>query len=328
MQLKPDKSKTIGIVVLIWIAVISLSSFIFLFKDLVHDNVSSLIYLFITSITAIALFWMLSSGKVSGKNVLLSIPLTMAILLVLLVFFCRWEGSTEGLVLVSPAWLGGFTQGGPALSLKSEMPSKFNELVSKVFSYEALFGESIYVSTLFYWPGLVIWILTVLGLHLLSIRSQRSHQKELEREYSMMLSCIQRMFGVKIDEQYLSAHLRQATQFEVAKIIEDNKAKEIERKHAGYYIPPIDMFIKYSIERRPDLVFHLDRLDVFNDVDAIEMTPLEGRILTKELSTKDFYVFKYDSFGAPGTHLCARVGYVLYDPDLHDIVAEAFYGKS
>ena len=174
MQPKPDKSKTIGIVVLIWITFFPLSTFIFLFKDLVHDNVSSLIYLFITSITAIALLWLLSRGKISGKNVLLSIPLTMAILLVLLVLFCRWEGGTEGLFLVSPAWLGGFTQGGPALSLKSEMPSKFNELVSKVFSYEALLGESVYVCTLFYWPGLVLWIASLSILRLISGKPKKT----------------------------------------------------------------------------------------------------------------------------------------------------------
>ena len=102
MQIEPktDKTKTIGIVVLIWITFFPLSTFIFLFKDLVHDNVSSLIYLFITSITAIALFWMLSSGKISGKNVLLSIPLTMAVLLVLLVLFCRWEGVLKAFFLL------------------------------------------------------------------------------------------------------------------------------------------------------------------------------------------------------------------------------------
>lgn len=174
MQLKPDNSKTIGIAVLLSIACFSLSSFIFLFKDLVHDNVSSLIYLFITSITAIALFWMLSSGKISGKNVLLSIPLTMAVLLVLLLLFCRWEGGTEGFFLASPAWLGGFTQGGPAISLKSEMPSKFIELVSKVFSYEALLGESVYVCTLFYWPGLIVWIASVSILRLISGKPKKT----------------------------------------------------------------------------------------------------------------------------------------------------------
>ena len=117
---------------------------------------------------------MLSSGKLSGKNVLLSIPLTMVILFVLLVSFCRWEGSTEGLFLASPAWLGGFTQGGPALSLKSEMPSKFNELVSKAFSYEALFGESVYVCTLFYWPGLIVWIASVSILRLISGKPKKT----------------------------------------------------------------------------------------------------------------------------------------------------------
>ena len=174
MQPKPDKSKTIGIVVLIWITFFPLSTFIFLFKDLVHDNVSSLIYLFITSITAIVLLWLLSRGKISGKNVLLAIPLTMAVLLVLLVLFCRWEGGTEGFFLASPAWLGGFTQGGPAISLKSEMPSKFIELVSNVFSYEALLGESVYVCTLFYWPGLIVWIASVSILRLISGKPKKT----------------------------------------------------------------------------------------------------------------------------------------------------------
>ena len=174
MQPKPDKSKTIGVVVLIWITFFPLSTFILLFKELVYDNVSSLIYLFITSITAIVLLWLLSRGKISGKNVLLAIPLAMVFLFVLLVLFCRWEGSTEGLFLASPAWLGGFTQGGPALSLKSEMPSKFNELVSKAFSYEALFGESVYVCTLFYWPGLIVWIASVSILRLISGKPKKT----------------------------------------------------------------------------------------------------------------------------------------------------------
>lgn len=176
MQIEPktDKTKTIGIVVLLNVACLFLLSFLLLFKELVYDNVSSLIYLFITSITAIALLWLLSRGKISGKNVLLAIPLAMVILFVLLVLFCRWEGSTEGLFLASPAWLGGFTQGGPALSLKSEMPSKFNELVSNVFSYEALLGESVYVCTLFYWPGLIVWIASVSILRLISGKPKKT----------------------------------------------------------------------------------------------------------------------------------------------------------
>ena len=155
MQIEPktDKTKTIGIVVLLNVACLFLLSFLLLFKELVYDNVSSLIYLFITSITAIALLWLLSRGKISGKNVLLAIPLTMAVLLVLLVLFCRWEGGTEGFFLASPAWL---------------------ELVSNVFSYEALLGESVYVCTLFYWPGLIVWIASVSILRLISGKPKKT----------------------------------------------------------------------------------------------------------------------------------------------------------
>ncbi len=176
MQIMPkiDKSKTIGIVVLLNVACLALSSFIFLFKDLVNDNIPSLIYLLITFLAALVLLWLLAREIISGKNVLFSIPLTMVILLVLLVLFCRWEGSTEGLVLVSPSWLGGFEQWGPALSLNSEMPSKFIELVTKVFSYESLFGGSVYVNTLFYWPGLVIWIASLSILRLISGKPKKT----------------------------------------------------------------------------------------------------------------------------------------------------------
>ena len=326
---KSKPSTIIGMMVLLYIAIIAIAVIVDFFSDLIREDVSFLVYFCATFAAAIAMLVLLYKKRISGRDIVVSVPMTMVLLLLVLTLSCRWWYTPEGLVLASPASLGGFQQWGPALSLKSEIPSKFFELVSKVFSYDSLFGRSVYVRTLFYWPGLVIWFLAMLGLHLLSIRSQKSHQKELEREYSMMLSSIQRMFGIKMDESYLSTHLRQASKFEVAQLIEDNKAKEVERKHAGYFIPPINMFIKISLERRPDLVFYLYKLEMF-EKDGVEITPLwdKNKIRPQEFLRKDYYVFKYDSFGIPETHLCARIGYVLYDPDLQDIVAEAFYGKS
>ena len=174
MTPKDDKSIVVGIAAMSVIAGLFLLLFILSFRELAHDGVSILIYFLMTSVAALVLLRLLSRKRISGKNVLLAIPLTMVILLVLLVLLCRWEGGTEGLVLVSPAWLGGFTQGGPALSLKSEMPSKFNELVSKVFSYEALLGESVYVCTLFYWLGLIVWIASVSILRLISGKPKKT----------------------------------------------------------------------------------------------------------------------------------------------------------
>ena len=84
----------------------------------------------------------------------------------------------EGWALVTPDWFGGFQQLGPSFS--KEKPLIIIALLGNAFSFEfLLLGNSVCGQSLFNWPGLVIWILTVLGLHLLSSRSQRLHKKEL-----------------------------------------------------------------------------------------------------------------------------------------------------
>ena len=145
-----------------------------------------------------------------------------------------------------------------------------------------------------------------------------------------MMFSIQRMYGAMMRQHYLKDHLRRATEQEVAKLISENAAKEVEKKHMGYYIPPLDKFIKHSLEIRPDWVFHLDRLEVLDMDDGPVREPFSPRdsILPKELLSKDFYVFLYDSFGLPETHLYARKGYVLYDPESHEIVANVWTAMS
>lgn len=159
--------------------------------------------------------------------------------------------------------------------------------------------------------------------NLINAIRQRRKKREEQREFPKMLYSIQRMYGGMMRQHYLMDHLRRATEEEVANLISENAANEVEKKHMGYYIPPLDKFIKHSLEIRPDWVFHLDRLDIFGMEDGPEREPFSqwDRILPKELLSKDFYVFLYDSFGLPETHLCARRGYVLYDPELREMVA-------
>lgn len=158
-----------------------------------------------------------------------------------------------------------------------------------------------------------------------AIKKRRKRKKE-EREFQKMLSSIQRMYGVMMRRHYLDYHLRRASEKDVAQLISDNDTQEVERGHERYCIPPKDKFIKHSLEKRPDWVFHLDGLEIFDVGDWSKREPIlhRDRLLPEELLSKDFYVFLYDSFGFPETHLCARRGYVLYDPERREIVAEAF----
>ena len=155
---------------------------------------------------------------------------------------------------------------------------------------------------------------------------QRRKKKKEQREFQKMLSSIQRMYGVMMRQHYLDHHLRRASEQEVAQLISENAANEVEREHDGYYIPPVEKFIKYSLEKRPDWVFHLDGLEMFDVGDSPKREPILHRdgILPEELLSKDFYVFLYDSFGLAETSRCARMGYVLYDPETHNIVAFAW----
>lgn len=100
------------------------------------------------------------------KHILLSIPIALVLLLVFLVIVCRWENTSEGWRLFAPYWLGGYSQWTSYFG--TEAPTLFTTtkaLLSNAFSPLNVFiGESIYANTLFGYPGLIIWIISVFGL--------------------------------------------------------------------------------------------------------------------------------------------------------------------
>lgn len=147
--------------------------------DISKENIHFLVYNSAVLITSSVLLILLLNNKIRGRTVLLSIPLTMIIVFLLLAIFSHWIGTSEGYELVSPKWLGGFSQWGPP-TYRQAPPckvvytltplSKLRWLLKGACNFESflLLGDSLFLCTLFSWPGFTIWIYSLLGLKLLS----------------------------------------------------------------------------------------------------------------------------------------------------------------
>ena len=117
--------------------------------------------------------------------------------------------------------------------------------------------------------------------------------------------------------------MRKATEEEFQELISISESVPQDNPKPGqYYVPSYSMFVAHSLKNWPDRVFHLRGLGAEVRTESIEdRSFLFCHVLPSELLNKDLYVFYYDDFGLPGTHLCGRAGYVLYDPEVKDIVA-------
>ncbi len=148
--------------------------------------------------------------------------------------------------------------------------------------------------------------------------------KEQEQEYQEMLSSVCGMFNkVQISPETIEKHIRKATEEEVEQLISISKTVPHEKPWPGYYIPSDRNFITYSLENNPDKVYLLKKIEPLKLNDDFLEPPqsYNFKCLEIENMNKDYFVFLFDSFGLPETHLCASRGYALYDPDKKDIVA-------
>ena len=161
--------------------------------DISKEDIHFVAYISAILITSSVLFILLLKNKIRGRSVLLSIPLTMIIVFLLLAIFSHWIRTSEGLMLVSPKWLGGFSQWGPPIfhhdptpckvAFQLANPSKLGWVFKGVCNFEGffLFGDSLFLCTLFSWPGFTIWVYSLFGVKLLtesqvSINRVRKHE--------------------------------------------------------------------------------------------------------------------------------------------------------
>ena len=138
--------------------------------DISKEEIHFMAYLSAILIASSVLFTLLLQNKIRGRIVLLSIPLTIIIVFLLLAIFSYWRGASDGFKLVSPKWLGGFSQWGPPIDRLDPtckgVLSKIRWLFRGVCNFESFlfFGDSLFLCTLFSWPGFTIWIFSLLGL--------------------------------------------------------------------------------------------------------------------------------------------------------------------
>ena len=138
-----------------------------------------------------------------------------------------------------------------------------------------------------------------------------------------MISSVLGMFDrANVTREDIEKHLIKVTDADLEELLENSKSIPPEKPWPGYNIPSDRNFINHSLEKYPDKVYLLKKIEplYLKDTD-IEGEFLFGRCLDVDNMNKDLYVFLFDSFGCPGTHLCARRGYALYDIDKKDIVA-------
>ena len=138
-----------------------------------------------------------------------------------------------------------------------------------------------------------------------------------------MISSVLGMFDrANVTREDIEKHLIKVTDKDLEELLENSKSIPPEKPWPGYYIPSDRNFINHSLEKYPDKVYLLKKIEplILKDED-IEGELLFGHYLDVNNMNKDLYVFLFDSFGCPGTHLCARRGYAIYDRDIKDIVA-------
>lgn len=147
--------------------------------DISKEDIHFIAYISAILVTSSLLLSQLLKNQIRGRTVLLSIPITMIIVFLLLAIFSHWITTPEGFELVSPKWLGGFSQWGPPiyyqdrtcmLAFQVTQPSKLGWLFKGVCNFESfiLLGDSLYLCTLFSWPGFTIWIYSLFGFKCLT----------------------------------------------------------------------------------------------------------------------------------------------------------------
>ena len=163
--------------------------------------------------------------------------------------------------------------------------------------------------------------------YIFSIR-QRKKEKKDAAVYNDMLFAVS-MMCVNLSSSYdFTSHIRKATAEEIEQLINEAKSIPPSVPGGGYYIPSLHNYVVHCLETWPDRVFFFKHLD-FHDVQIEEdqndsHSSLWASPLPLEYMNKDLYVFYYNNFGLPGTHLCAREGYVFYDAEDNQIVACAW----
>ena len=156
---------------------------------------------------------------------------------------------------------------------------------------------------------------------------RRKKEKEQAIEFEFVLSCVQNMYTYPFHRHDLSPQLRKATDEEVAKLILDSQNIQTSPPCSGYYIPGTRNYVTHSLEKWPDRVYVFEHIypPVNQEQENKEAHHSQWcSQLPSQYLDKDLIVFYYNSFGFPETHLCAREGYVFYDPIKLNIVACAW----
>lgn len=156
---------------------------------------------------------------------------------------------------------------------------------------------------------------------------RRKKDKEQAIEYEFMLSCVETMYPYLLHRYDLESQIVKATDEEVAKLIHDSRNIRTSSPGTGYYIPSIQNYVTHSLETWPDRVFVFKHIcPQVTQEQEDEDYPHSQRCsrLPLQYLDMDLIVFYYNNFGFPETHLCAREGYVFYDPINMVIVARAW----
>ena len=162
---------------------------------------------------------------------------------------------------------------------------------------------------------------------IISAIKRRKKEKEQAKAFEEMLSCVQNMYTYPFHRHDLMPQLRKATDEEVAKLIQDSRDIQKSTPGSGYYIPSIRNYVTHSLEKWRDRIYVFEHIyPPVNQEQKEDEAPHSQWCshLPSQYLDKDLIVFYYNSFGFPETHLCAREGYVFYDPIKMDIVACAW----
>ena len=140
---------------------------------------------------------------------------------------------------------------------------------------------------------------------------ERLLKKRQDKEFETMHSCIQCMLGLIFSKEILRSNAVKASEDEIDILINN--------------IPSNEKYLIHSIQNNPDKVYYVDLEKLCSAGEKIANQPYGSTLLTKRLP--DYYrndklpILFYDDFGLPGTHLCARRGYIIYHPVAHQLIA-------
>ena len=168
------------------------------------------------------------------------------------------------------------------------------------------------------------YLLAILLFIILNRVIKKREDKRAATEHERLISPIQIMFKrVSLSREYIEKHIRKVTPEEREQLISISKSIPPEEPGSGYYIPNDRNFITHSFEKYPDQIYLFKKVEALKPIEEgiDDSDSLFAKILDLDSMNKDLYVFLFDSFGCPGTKLCARRGYAIYDTDKKDIVA-------